>query len=105
MLNDIFLSASKNYMPIILILVAAINLTAILLMWLDKHNAKHHKRRIPELVLLAFAALFGSVGILLGMLLFHHKTNKTRHAAFTTGVPIILLVQLLALLFIAASFG
>lgn len=97
--------AIKIYIPYVLIIVGAINLIAFFLMWLDKYKARHHKRRIREAVLLVFAAFFGSVGILLGMLAFNHKTNKIRHPAFTTGVPIILLVQLLALLYIVASFG
>ncbi len=93
----------KQYMWLICVVVLLINLTAYFLMGLDKHNAVKHKRRIPERVLLGFAVCFGSIGILLGMLAFHHKTSKSRHPAFTTGVPIILLVQLLIILFIVAG--
>lgn len=102
---DTLLVAMKKYIPLVLIIVGSINLAAIFLMWLDKYKAKHHKHRIREAILLTFAALFGSVGILLGMLAFNHKTNRIRHPAFTSGVPIILLVQLIALLYILASFG
>lgn len=93
----------KQYMWIICVVVLLINLVAYFLMGLDKHYAVKHKHRIPERVLLGFAICFGSIGILLGMFAFHHKTSKTRHPAFTTGVPIILLVQLLIVLFLIAG--
>ena len=42
--------------------------------------------------LLALAVIGGSVGGLLGMILFHHKTRKP---AFRIGFPLILICQLL----------
>ena len=44
------------------------------------------------------AALGGSVGALLGMTVFHHKT---KHKKFLIGVPLILLAQLAVAYFIA----
>ena len=46
------------------------------IMLLDKNLARHHRRRVPEALLLAFAACFGSAGVLAGMLIGHHKTQK-----------------------------
>ncbi len=68
-----------------------INAFAFLLMHMDKKKAQTHKCRISEAALLSVAALGGSVGTLLGMYFFHHKT---RHKKFTLGVPAILAAQL-----------
>ena len=48
--------------------------------------------RVPEKNLLLLAVVGGSVGALLGMYLFRHKTL---HRVFRVGVPVILAVQLL----------
>ena len=78
----------------LLVYLAAANLLALLLCGLDKSYAKREgHRRIPERTLLLTAALGGSIGMLLGMYRFHHKT---KHAKFYIGVPVILLLQLLA---------
>jgi uncharacterized membrane protein YsdA (DUF1294 family) len=42
----------------------------------DKNLAKKRKRRIPEKTLLSIAALGGSLGVGIAMLLFRHKTAK-----------------------------
>lgn len=61
--------------------------------WTRKKPQKK-RWRIPERTLLGVAALGGSVGVLLGMYTFRHKT---KHRKFTLGVPAILLAQLLLL--------
>lgn len=103
MISSLFNFIPKQYMWLVCVIVLVINLVAYFLMGYDKHLAVKHKKRIPERVLLGLAVCLGSVGILLGMLAFHHKTSPSRHPAFTTGVPIILLVQLLILLFLVAG--
>ena len=57
------------------------------IMLLDKNLARHHRRRVPEALLLAFAACFGSAGVLAGMLIGHHKP------LFTVTVSVLLLAQ------------
>lgn len=74
-----------------------INLVAFLIFGLDKWKAKRKEknekvRRVPEKNLLLLAALGGSVGALLAMRVFRHKTL---HRAFRFGVPLILALQLL----------
>ncbi len=77
---------------VILWLLLAVNgLTFCLYGW-DKFRAKQGKWRVPERVLLAWAAAFGSVGALLGMAVFHHKTRKPK---FHFGVPALLAAQLI----------
>ena len=68
-----------------------VNLFLFLLMGRDKRAAVQGTRRTPETTLLALAVLGGSVGGILGMLLFRHKTRKR---AFRIGFPLILLCQL-----------
>lgn len=72
--------------------VILINIIGLLAMGMDKQKARRRKWRIPERTLFIIALLFGSVGILIGMYLFHHKTKKLR---FSIGIPAILAVQLL----------
>lgn len=75
--------------------LSIINALALLFMYLDKQFAKRHKRRIPEAVLLGTALSGGSVGILVGMALFHHKTRKPK---FYITVPLMLAAQLFLIL-------
>ena len=67
------------------------------IMLLDKQLARHHRRRVPEAMLLAFAACFGSAGVLAGMLVCRHKTRKP---LFTVTVPLLLLAQCAILYFL-----
>lgn len=77
--------------------LAAVNVVAFLAFGLDKLKAKADAWRIPEKTLLGLAVIGGSVGAILGMRFFRHKT---RHKQFSVGLPLILAVQvvLLALL-------
>lgn len=68
-----------------------INALGFLLMLADKHKARRKQWRIPEATLMTVAALGGSLGSLLGMYTFRHKT---RHPKFYLGIPAILAVQL-----------
>ena len=74
-----------------------INVITFLVFGLDKWKARRKEknekvRRVPERTLLLLAALGGSVGALLAMKAFRHKTL---HKAFRFGVPLILALQLM----------
>lgn len=58
----------------------------------DKQRARKNKWRISEATLFSIATVGGSLGILLGMYTFRHKT---KHIRFTAGIPAILAVQIL----------
>lgn len=76
----------------LLIYLLLINLIAFLMMGADKrHSRREGARRIPEKRLFLAAALGGSLGAVLGMRAFRHKT---RHWYFVWGMPAILLAQL-----------
>jgi uncharacterized membrane protein YsdA (DUF1294 family) len=68
------------------------NAAGVISMLTDKRKAKKKLWRIPEATLLGIAALGGSVGALVGMYAFRHKT---RHMKFTLGIPAILIAQLI----------
>lgn len=67
-----------------------VNAAAFILMLLDKQKARRSAWRISEATLLGVAVIGGSIGAILGMYLFRHKT---RHLKFTLGLPLILAVQ------------
>lgn len=79
-------------MRYLLIYLCAVNLLAFFLMGLDKRRARHGKWRISERTLFLSALLGGSIGAILGMQCFRHKT---KHRSFTVGMPVILAFQLL----------
>lgn len=68
-----------------------INVLGYLLMLADKHKARKKQWRIPEATLMSVAALGGSVGSLLGM---YHFRHKTKHPKFYIGIPLLLLLQI-----------
>ena len=70
---------------------AAVNLIGFALMGIDKYKAKTRAVRIPEATLFIIAVIGGSIGSILGMYTFRHKT---RHRSFVYGMPFILLVQI-----------
>lgn len=72
--------------------MAAVNIVAFMLMFVDKEKAKRHKWRIPEKTLFMSAILGGSVGAILGMQIFRHKT---KHWYFVWGMPMILVLQVI----------
>ena len=82
---------------LILLYLLLINAAGFLLMLVDKFKAKKNLWRIPESTLLTAAAFGGSIGALLGMYRFRHKT---RHLKFTLGVPAILIAQIALVVFL-----
>ena len=84
--------------PLVLLYLIIINAAGFLLMLADKLKAKRGAWRIPEKTLIGVAALGGSVGSLIGMYLFRHKT---KHIKFTLGIPLILAVQIGLLIWLA----
>ncbi len=67
-----------------------VNLIVFLMYGIDKYKATHKKWRIPEATLIG-AAVFGVVGALAGMYIFHHKTKKPK---FYITVPVIFALEL-----------
>lgn len=81
-------------MKYLFIYLALVNAAAFLLMLIDKIKAKKKMWRTPERVLLGFSAIGGSLGGLLGMRLFRHKT---KHPQFAIGIPVMLAIHIVLL--------
>lgn len=79
-----------------------INIIAFITMGRDKKKARRGEWRTPEAKMFLQALMGGSVGCILGMIVFHHKTRKWK---FRIGMPLILAVQILlvVLLFVSSS--
>jgi uncharacterized membrane protein YsdA (DUF1294 family) len=76
---------------ILCIYLLAVNLVLFAMMGIDKYKARKGLWRIPEKTLFVTAILGGSIGGILGMKLFRHKTL---HNSFRFGFPAILIAQL-----------
>ncbi len=76
---------------LLLYYLLASNLLTFVIYGIDKYKARHNHWRVREASLLLLAAVGGSIGALLAMKVFRHKTQ---HKKFRYGVPAILLVQL-----------
>ena len=81
-----------NSLTLIIIYLIAVNLIGFVLMGIDKRKAIKNAFRIPEATLFFVALVGGSIGSILGMLIFRHKT---KHWSFKLGMPAILVLQLI----------
>ena len=73
-----------------------INIVGLLSMYLDKYFAKNNMYRISEKNLFFIAIIGGSIGGIIGMYKFRHKT---KHKEFTTGLPFIIFIQIMILIY------
>lgn len=79
-------------MEFLIIYLIIINALGLLLMLIDKKKAIQKQWRIPEKALLGVGLIGGSLGCILGMRLFRHKTKKP---VFFVGLPLMLMVHIL----------
>ena len=81
----------------VLIFLLAIDILGVSLTIYDKIASKRfRKNRIRENVLLLIGALGGAVSMYITMKLIRHKT---RHKKFMAGLPIILILQIVFLIY------
>lgn len=83
----------KHYIYLYLVII---NILGFLSMYIDKRKAKKHEWRISENTLILIALIGGSVGSLIGMNIFKHKT---KHIKFSIGIPLIILLQLVFIMY------
>ena len=76
---------------VLLVWLAAVNLVTFAVYGIDKAKAKRGAWRVPEKTLFLLPLLGGSLGALLGMKVFRHKT---KHWYFVWGIPLILVAQI-----------
>ena len=84
-------------LKILIVYLLITNLIGFALMGADKRKAIRHTYRIPEKTLFLAALLGGSIGSILGMQTFRHKT---KHWYFVIGMPTILILQILLIFFL-----
>ena len=80
--------------------IALINLIAFATMGIDKSRAINRLWRISESALFILALAGGSIGAIIGMRLFHHKT---KHWYFVYGMPAILVLQIVIVILVLYS--
>ena len=82
---------------ILILYLIIMNIVGFFAMAIDKAKARKRKWRVREKTLITISAIGGSIGCLIGMDLFRHKTN---HKKFYVGIPVILLAQIVVAIII-----
>ena len=90
---------TNNVFPYYLIFI---NIVTFLVYGIDKWKAKQGSWRISEATLLMLAVIGGTIGALLGMQVWRHKTM---HKKFKYGLPLILLAQIVLIYLISNNQG
>ena len=81
----------------ILYYLASINAITFIVYGIDKLKAKNAKWRISEATLIFFAIIGGSIGAWLGLQVWRHKTQ---HKKFYIGIPVIIILQVVATIYV-----
>ena len=84
-----------NVILVLLCYILLVNLLGFYAMYTDKLRAKKRAFRIPEATLFTIAVIGGSIGSIAGMHTFRHKT---KHWYFVYGMPMILILQIIAII-------
>lgn len=79
-------------MEILLLYFLFISIVVFILAGYDKYLARNNKRRIPENTLFFLEAIGGTIGLLLALLFFRHKTSKTSFIVKFSGIFLIQIV-------------
>lgn len=86
---------------LLVIYLLVVNIVGFAMMGIDKRKAIKGAWRIPEASLFLAAIIGGSMGSILGMEIFRHKT---RHWYFKYGMPAILILQIGIAFFVSTKF-
>ena len=79
-----------------IVYLAAVSLWAVCLVLYDKRAARRGLWRVRERTLMLVSVLGGSVAMLVAMRIIRHKT---KHAKFMFGIPVIIVLQIAAVIF------
>lgn len=91
--NDFVVFFVGSPWGLLLLWLVLMSLAAFLAFGIDKWKSRRpNARRIPERTLFFLAMLGGSIGALLGMKVWRHKTQ---HKTFTIGIPVLLIIQII----------
>ena len=89
-----------NAVSVLILYFVLVNFLGLYAMYTDKMRARKRAFRIPEATLFTIACIGGSIGCIIGMYLFRHKT---RHWYFVYGMPLILILQIVGLILLKAA--
>lgn len=89
-----------NINMMVSIALIIINVITFCIYGIDKRKAIQKQWRIPEKTLLGLALIGGSIGAIVGMRSFHHKTKKP---LFSVGVPIIIIIQVIVVVLLVKA--
>lgn len=81
----------------LIVYIIAINVVTLVAFGIDKINAIEHRGRIRILTLLGLSFVGGSIGGLVAMYAFRHKTKKDY---FTVGIPLIMVMQIVVVFYL-----
>ena len=84
----------KTIILVALAIIVIMNIAAFVLMGHDKRCARQGKWRVPEKTLFLVTACFGGLGGVLGMKVFHHKTQ---HWYFRVFFLVLLVLQIVVI--------
>ena len=87
-------------LSLLIVYLISVNIIGFALMGNDKRRARKNAFRIPEATLFAFSVIGGSIGTLIGMYTFRHKT---KHLTFKIGIPLIIFAQILFIVLLRIS--
>lgn len=91
----------QNYLTTVFFILIVLNITAFILVGVDKKRSIQNSERVPEVYLFFTAIFFSSLGVLMGMYFFHHKTKKIY---FPLGIGILLIEQAGLFYFLVNNF-
>lgn len=92
----------KTWQIILLAYLLVMSVVGFVSMWSDKQKAKKKQWRTPEATLFLIALLGGSLGSVLGMNIFRHKT---KHWYFVLFMPLILIAHIALVVFLFIHFA
>ena len=79
-------------MKVFFVYFLVISIIVFILAGYDKYLARKNKQRISENILFFLEAVGGTIGLLLAMLFFRHKTSKTSFIVKFSGIFLIQIV-------------
>ena len=91
----------NNITKYFILYLIIINIIDFVSMYIEKRKSKYGKCIIQEQTLFILALIGGSIGAIIGMYTFRHKTKKLR---FSVGFPIILILQIVLIISIWNDF-
>ena len=87
----------KNSLNNLFLILLIWNIIVMLIYGIDKIKARKGSHRISERTLILCAFLFGGFGAMFGMVVFNHKTSKTK---FRTVVPLFTALEIAGMCFL-----